>query len=293
MNFGSELRALDCIGLPRFTCQQAKAIIDRVKKTGALVSDPIPGEGTGIVIGGGGRYLDWSYVLCRWLRHHLKCNLPIQVWHLGPKEMPGKASELFKQLDCETVDTFRIMLKNPVREMDGWILKSYAVRHCPWRHVLFLDADCLPALQPEEIFNDQDVQKVGSVFFHDVGKHNTGFGYVDWSLIPLENEFESGQFVLDKLKAWMGLQWTLWASEHASECFYQTGHGDKFVWECAMRSSESPHMIGGPSTWAGYGIEHQFKGRVAFRHAMAMKRREWPMFPELLPMFEEWKTIKL
>lgn len=55
MNFGSELRALDCIGLPRFTPQQAKAIIDRVRKTGALVSDPVPGEGTGIVIAGGGR----------------------------------------------------------------------------------------------------------------------------------------------------------------------------------------------------------------------------------------------
>lgn len=293
MNFGQELRATDCIGLPRFLPQQAKAIIDRVRKTGALVSEPQPGEGTGIVIAGGGRYLDWSYILVRWLRHQLKCNLPIQVWHLGPKEMPGLASSLFKQLDCETVDTHQVMRKNPVREMGGWPLKSYAVRHCPWRHVMFLDADCFPALPPEEIFNDQDVQQHGSLFFHDVGRHNTGFGYVDWSLIPLEREFETGQFVLDKLKAWMGLQWTLWGSEHASDVFYQTGHGDKFVWECAIRSSETPHLIGGPSTWAGYGIEHQYKGRVAFRHAMAMKRREWPMFPELVPLFEEWKTIKL
>ncbi len=57
--------------------------------------------------------------------------------------------------------------------------------------------------------------------------------------------------------------------------------------------SDSPYMIGGPSSWAGYGIEHQFKGRVAFRHCMGVKRNEWPMFPELQPMFDEWKSIKL
>ena len=291
MNFGSELRGTDCIGLPRFTPQQAKAIINRVKKTGALVSEPPPCEGQGIVIAGGGRYLDWGYVLVRKLRA-MGCQLPIQMWHLGPKEMPGKCSDLFKQMDCETVDAHRVMMNHPVREMSAWVMKSYAVRHCPWRQVMFLDADCFPEILPEEIFNDKDVRSVGSLFFHDVGHHNSGFGYLDWSLLPLEREFETGQFLFDKHKAWLALCWILWASEHASDVFYQTGHGDKFVHEVSIRSSGVPHLIGGPSNWEGYGIGHQFKGRLAFKHAMAMKRREWPMFPELAPAFEEFKTFK-
>lgn len=291
MNFGSELQALDCIGLPRFTLQQCKAIVDRVKKTGALVCDPPSCEGQGIVIAGGGRYLHWSWVLVRKLRS-MGCNLPIQVWHLGPKEMPGKASNLFKMMDAETVDAHQVMRQHPVREMSGWILKSYAVRHCPWKQVMFLDADCFPELVPEEVFNDVDVRNFGSLFFHDVGRHNTGFGYIDWSLLPLELEFESGQFIMDKHKGWMGLRWVLWASEH-TDAFYQTGHGDKFLYEVCMRSSGCPYLMGGPSTWEGYGIAHSFKGRLAFRHMMGTKRNEWPMEPWMKALFEEWGTIKI
>ncbi len=287
----AEMQATDCVGLPRFTVQQCKAIVDRVRKTGALVCDPPACEGQGIVIAGGGRYLDWSYVLVRKLRS-MGCQMPIQIWHLGPQEMPGKSSALFKQMDAETVDAFQVMKKYPAREMGPWPLKTYAVRHCPWEQVMFLDADCFPELLPEEIFNDVDVRNFGSLFFHDVGKHNSGFGYIDWSLLPLDQEFESGQFIWHKKKAWMALRWALWAGEHAS-VFYKTGHGDKFTTECAVRTSGCPFIMGGPSTWEGYGIAHRFKDRLAFRHVMGMKRGEWPMFPELVPVFEEWRTIKL
>ena len=291
MNFGAELRGTDMIGLPRFTCQQAKAIIDRVKKTGALVSEPVPGEGTGIVIAGGGRYLSWTWVLLRWLRHELKCQLPVQVWHLGPKEMPGRSVELMSQLDAECVDAHRVMLKHPVREMGGWPLKSYAVRHCPWRHVLFSDADSFPQVDPQELFNDQDVQKHGSLFFHDVGVHHDPWFFVDWGM-PMETEWETGQFIMDKAKAWMALQWTLWASEH-TDVFYKTAHGDKGIFHAAYRISESPVIMGDHSDWEGYGIGHYFKNRKVYSHMMATKRGEWPMEDWMKAAFEEWKTIKL
>ena len=46
-------------------------------------------EGRGIVIcGGGAKYFPCVYVLVRLLRH-LGCQLPIEVWHLGAKEMTG------------------------------------------------------------------------------------------------------------------------------------------------------------------------------------------------------------
>ncbi len=289
-----ELQALDCIGLPRFTAQQAMAIINRVRKTGALVSPPPDCGGQGIVIAGGGRYLDWSWVLCSRLRA-MGTQLPIQVWHLGPQEMPESVKPLFRALDVETVDAYQVMRTYPVREMGGWHLKTYAVRHCPWEQVMFIDADCFPEILPEEIFNDVDVRKHGSLFFHDVGRHNSDWMAVDWGLRPGEKEWESGQFVWHKKKAWLALRWAMWSHEH-SDVFWnpQTGgHGDKATIEMAVRSSGCPHLMGGPSTWEGYGIAHQFKDRVAFKHVMASKRGEWAKPAWMEALFTEWKANKL
>ncbi len=45
--------------------------------------------GRGIVIcGGGEKYLPSVYVLVRLLRH-LRCALPVEVWHMGEAEMPA------------------------------------------------------------------------------------------------------------------------------------------------------------------------------------------------------------
>lgn len=288
----AELQARDCIGLGRFTSQQCKAIVDLVRNKGALVSEPPEFQGRGIVIAGGGKYLSWTWVLLRWLRAELKCQLPIQVWHLGTKEMPGMSSKLMATLDAETVDAHRVMLQKPVREMNGWILKTYAVRHCPWRHTMFIDADCFPQINPEEIFNDVDVRRHQSLFFHDVGKHHGPWGYVNCGLLPLEKEWETGQFLWDKTTGWMALRWAMWMSEH-TDVFYQDWHGDKGVIEAAFRMSQNPYLMGDRSDWEGYGIGHYFKGKLAFRHMMATKRGEWPMEPWMKAAFEEWKTIRL
>lgn len=288
----AELQARDCIGLGRFTTEQCKAIVDMVRRRGLLNSEPPEFEGKGIVIAGGGRYLSWTWVLLRWLRDELKCRLPIQVWHLGPKEMPGRSRDLLKMLDAQTVDAYQVMMRHPVREMGGWPLKTYAVRHCPWRQVMFLDADCTPQIQPEELFNDVDIRKHGSLFFHDVGRHNSAWFYVDCGLIALEREFETGQFIWDKEQAWMALRWAMWQMEH-TDVFFKTGHGDKACIEAAVRMSECPYMMGEKSEWEGYGIGHYFKGRLTFKHQMATKRNEWPMEPWMKAAFDEWKTIKL
>lgn len=287
----AELRAVDCIGLPRFTAQQAKAVIDLVRSKGLLNCDPPACEGRGIVIAGGGRYLSWTFVNCTRLRQ-MGCNLPIQVWHLGTKEMPEAAKILFQKLDVETVDAHQMMLKNPVREMSGWPLKTYAVRHCPWRQVIFQDADCIAQILPEEMLNDKDVRHQGSLFFNDVGKHNSVWAYVDCGLSVPEQEFESGQFIWDKVSGWMALRWAMWQMEHC-DVFFQTGHGDKSCIQTSVLMSQCPHIVGGPSIWAGWGIEHSYKGRVAYAHLMAAKRHEAPLPFGLQALFDEWKSLRI
>lgn len=287
----AELQALDCIKLPRFKEQQAKAIVDMVRSRGMLNSEPPAFEGRGIVIAGGGKYLDWSWALCMRLRA-MGTQLPVQVWHLGPREMPEWANPMFQKLNVETVDAHQVMMKHPVREMGGWHLKTYAVRHCPWERVLFIDADCFPALLPEELFNDVDVVRHGSLFFHDVGKHNRSWGYVDFGLLPPEKEWETGQFLWNKTSGWLALRWAMWCHEH-TDAFWAHLYGDKGTIECCFRSTQCPHMMGERSEWEGYGIGHYFKGRLAFTHRMADKRGEFPRPDWLTDLFAEWQSLAM
>lgn len=288
----AELLCRDSVGLPRFSVQQAKAMVDKVRKEGLLVSEPPKSEGRGIVIAGGGKYLSWAWVLCRHLRK-IGCPLPIQVWHLGPAEMPIWAIPLFERLEAETVDAYQVMKTHPVREMSGWILKAYATMHCPWRHVMFLDADCFPVLNPEEIFNDQTVRKVGTLFMADVKPCRSGnWGYVYCGLVPPEKEWETGQYVVDKETAWMGLRWTGWMQEHTDVFYKIGGHGDKFVFELGFRVANVPYLFGDTPEWAGWGIRHRYNGREFWNHAMAAKRGEASLPMGLDQFFFEWETVR-
>jgi hypothetical protein len=64
----------------------------------ALPSRPPAYSGAGIVIPAGGlRYLVNAWVCVRMLRRH-GCRLPVQLWHLGPQEMPGPFAGLFARV---------------------------------------------------------------------------------------------------------------------------------------------------------------------------------------------------
>ena len=66
----------------------ARAAFDAV--VSALPDVPAGMTGTGVVIPGGGeRYLPGAYVSAGLLRR-LGCALPIEIWHLGVREMPQR-----------------------------------------------------------------------------------------------------------------------------------------------------------------------------------------------------------
>lgn len=292
--YHAEFIAKDFIGLGRFLPAQAQAIVRMVKEEGVLSRIPSPAftPDHGVVIAGGGRYLSWTWVLLRHLRETLKSSVPVQVWHLGPKEMPEWAKAHLSALDATTVDAHQVAQKHPVRELGGWTLKTYAVRHAPWQRVMFIDADCFPQVRPEDILHHRDAVTHGSLFFHDVGSHNSAWGYVDCGLSVPTLEWETGQFIWDKALAWTALQWALWMHEH-TEVFFRTFHGDKGVIEAAFRIAGDPHVMGPRSEWSGYGICHYLDNKPAFKHMMATKRGEHPMDPWMKAAFEEWSALSM
>lgn len=262
-------------------------MVKMVKAKGLLVSDPPNCAGSGVVIGGGGRYLSHAWAVAKHLRN-MGWDGGIQVWHLGQKEMPSKARPLFSELDVELKDAEAEKQWAPIRILSGWTLKCYAVMRCPWRQVMFVDADCFPVVLPQEAWFDQDVQNVGTLFFSDVGRHHpSGWGYRFCGLRRTEKEWETGQFIVDKVRGWMGLRWAFWLNEHA-DVWYKILHGDKGTFEMGFRISDVPHLLSTECAWKGYGIEQSWKGRAFFRHCMAAKRGEHPWPDRIGDLFYEW-----
>ncbi len=226
-------------------------------------------EGRGIVICGGGL----GYFSCAWVCIHqlrrLGCKLPIQLWYLGQREFNEQMRAIVMPLGVECIDGYEIQQRHPARILNGWELKPYALLHCPFREVLLLDADNVPAVNPEFLFDTKEFRATGAIFWPDYGRMKPE--RLAWTVFDVpyrdEPEFESGQIVLDKRKCWRPLNLTMWYNEH-SDFFYDHVHGDKdtfrFAWH---RLNEKFSMPPFPiEAIEGTMCQHDFTGRRIFQH---------------------------
>src|SRR6476660_5389367 len=93
------------------------------------VSSPTPypgGKGRGIVIVGGGRDLASAYVALRHLRA-TGCDLPIQLWHPGEKELAPFWSHLVAGLHVTAVDATKLPDSSHFKKLDGEACKVQAL----------------------------------------------------------------------------------------------------------------------------------------------------------------------
>ena len=106
-----------------------------------VVAREIPWPGAdqerGIIIcGGGEKYLPGVWVLLRELRC-VGCTLPVEVWYLGEPEMPVPWSQrLGAEPNVFLVDANVVRERHPVRILNGWELKVYALLHSRFQEVL-------------------------------------------------------------------------------------------------------------------------------------------------------------
>ena len=226
-----------------------------------------PGKfrGRGIVIcAGGATYFTNAWVCIRMLRR-LGCELPIQIWHLGPDELDEPMRQLVAPFGVECVDAFQVRKLHPCRLLKGWELKPYALLHSPFKEVLLLDADNVPARNPEFLFNRPEFRRTGALFWPDIDVSR--MRATAWHLCGLaelkEPAFESGQIVVDKERCWRPLRLTMWFNEH-SDFWYRHMHGDKETFHLAWRKLEAPFSMP-PHPPRGMR-QHDFEGRLLFQH---------------------------
>lgn len=234
--------------------------------------------GRGIVICAGGvKYFTNAWVCINMLRK-IGCSLPIQIWHLGEAEMDDEMRALVRGLGVECVDALTVARRFPVRRLGGWGLKPYAILRCPFREVLFLDADNVPVVNPEFLFDTPHYRETGAIFWPDYGRFEKTQAIWDncGLLRPEGPEFESGQIVVDKERCWKALCLALWFNEN-SDFYYQHLHGDKETFHLAFHQFKKSYaMVPVPiHPLAGTMCQHDFGGRRIFQHRNTDK---WNLF---------------
>jgi len=241
-----------------------------------------PGEfqGRGIVIcGGGARYFTNAWVCINMLRD-TGCTLPIEFWFLGKAEMDEQMIALLKPLGVRCVDALQVRKHRPVRRLGGWEVKPYAIINSSFREVLLLDADNVPLVNPEFLFESEEFREHGAVFWPDYEFPHDPRGRKIWRSCglrpPNEREFETGQVLVDKERCWRALALTLWFNEN-SDFYYQYVHGDKETFHLAFRKVKQPyHLVRTPiAPLERTMCQHDFQGQRVFQHRNCDK---WDLF---------------
>jgi hypothetical protein len=124
-------------------------------------------------------------------------------------------------------------------------------------------------VNPEFLFDSPEFIEHGALFWPDMSSLNQQNTL--WKLLKLkptnEIEFETGQILVDKSKAWFGLCLSMWINEH-SDFFYQYFHGDKEAFHFGFLKNNTPYYIMPHPTVVKNGVMNQydFKGNLLFQH---------------------------
>lgn len=238
-------------------------------------------EERGIVIVGGGRYFDSTYVTVRVLRH-LGCTLPIEIWHLEGEIddeqhsllMPFDISFRNAEHDPQT-QSFRFLADHWWR---GWQLKSCALRYCSFREVLLLDSDCYPVRNPEYLFDWSQFQEWGAVFWPDLDMNRGLIKEDAWRAFEVkpfkELPTESGQILINREICQRELHLACHFNQHA-DFVYNVLYGDKDTFPIAWQRLGRQYARMWPSSQFDSVVIKQFdfNGQIAFLHRVHDKFR--------------------
>lgn len=124
-------------------------------------------SGTGIVTVAGGYYFAPAILSIRMLRK-TNSTLPVQVFLRNKSEYEKKiCQEVLPALNAECfVIQDHLRKYNPVK-VEHYQLKVLAILFSSFESVLYLDSDCIPLLEPKELFDSEPFLSTGLVTWPD------------------------------------------------------------------------------------------------------------------------------
>ncbi|MBI3928681.1 MAG: polysaccharide deacetylase family protein [Armatimonadetes bacterium] len=214
---------------------------------------PDDAQGRGVVVCAGGLHLlANAYVGLRRVRE--SCDLPVEIFYVGDQEIPPSVRRQMAR-DLGKV-TFRDLAavelpgKPSLAALRGFPAKPVALIASRFREVLLLDADNLPVRNPEPLFSCPAFLESGALCWPDLpqARYTEDSLYRAFGLPPALNregpEFESGQMLLDRKRAWRGLAAVcLLHSEDLRPFVYARTHGDKDTFRLGFRLTATPYRL--------------------------------------------------
>jgi hypothetical protein len=251
----------------------------------------------GIIIpAGGARLFTCAWVAVRMLRDFLKTDLPIQIWHIGPREMSPAMIALMAEQEVETVDALAL-IGNEERdqvELGGFELKSFALLRCAFREVILLDADNVPLIDPGELFAHETFAETGAIFWPDLISITASSRIWDLCDVAYRQmpSLESGQMAIDRVRHYPALSLS-WFLNRNSRIIYRHIYGDKDSFLIAWMALGSTFHLVLHAAKRLYGsiCQHHPDGRRMFQHRNG---RKWVLHgdnPEIEKFHEEKRCL--
>jgi len=136
----------------------------------------------------------------------------------------------------------------------GWSTKPYALWESQYAENLWLDADSFPIRNPEFLFDDQEYQDKGSLFWRDVFSTDRANRYHDeapmWRIFnvnPNDGEpFETGQLLVNKAQSWIELNLVKHYADNCDVYYHFGGDAETFrmAWQhIDLRKGCRPNYI--------------------------------------------------
>lgn len=274
---------------------------------------------------GGLKYLTNAYLNIRYIRDILQSNIPIQIWYIGKEE---KIDSIFNDLsnrysNIEYVDSREYVKVFPFKKLHGWENKIYAITHCKYNEILYLDSDCFLAYKPEDIFNDiVEYAEYGAVFSADCDVLGCGrpmdnngvvsrlgtFRHGRWnydnknpllSMLKIEDtdypELESGFMLINKNRCYRELFLSLFLNEN-SDFIYQYLYGDKDTYRIAWSYLNTPFFVIKNLVRVNNCIINSYNDKIIFQHRVQNSKFDinilWDKYPNRIDTFQNLSAYK-
>ncbi|MGH7140837.1 MAG: hypothetical protein ACREHD_34330, partial [Pirellulales bacterium] len=234
-------------------------------------------DGRGVVICAGGKRMFTNAWVCLRMLRHLGCDLAVEFWHL-PDEIDSYMAGLIGAYGAACVDARETgdRLGAEPRILGGWELKAFAMLHTRFREVLLLDADNVPVVNPDFLFETPQFRSCSAIFWPDFGRMAPSRPMWSAAEVPYrdEPEIESGQIVLDKARCWTALNLAMHYNNH-SDYYYHLIHGDKCTFQFAWHRPDTAYAMPehGIHALEATMCQHDFDGRRIFQHRNTDKWR--------------------
>ena len=195
--------------------------------------------GRSIVTSVYGKEIASGYVLMRELILQ-QVSLPIEIFHRKNEITPEQAAILCSpapdQITVREIQGDPKDFVTPYGTTAGWSTKPYSLWESEYSENLWLDADSFPIRNPEYLFDDQEYQDKGSLFWRDVYSTDRANRYHDnapmWRIFnvnPTDAEpFETGQLLINKAQCWAEMNLVKHYADNCEVYYHFGGDAETF-----------------------------------------------------------------